>query len=105
MSGTLHQPEEVPVARGECNCGAVQFEIDANGLLSVLARDIATGRDVKVSLQSAVEVSDEAVEKMLADSLEHAFEVPLRAAQLLGHGQLHLGKHLGLLGHQGLVFC
>jgi molecular chaperone DnaK len=52
----------------------VQFEIDANGLLSVLARDVATGRDTRVSVHSAVEVSDEAVEKMLADSLEHAFE-------------------------------
>jgi molecular chaperone DnaK len=62
-----------PAPRGQARVG-VQFEIDANGLLSVLARDIATGRDTKVSLESAVEVSDEAVEKMLADSLEHAFE-------------------------------
>ncbi|HEY5954413.1 MAG TPA: Hsp70 family protein, partial [Terrimicrobiaceae bacterium] len=62
-----------PAPRGQARVG-VQFEIDANGLLSVLARDIATGHDTKVSLQSAVEVSDEAVEKMLADSLEHAFE-------------------------------
>jgi molecular chaperone DnaK len=62
-----------PAPRGRARIG-VQFEIDANGLLSVLARDIATGRDTKVSMKSAVEVSDEAVEKMLADSLEHAFE-------------------------------
>ena len=59
--------------RGQARVG-VQFEIDANGLLSVLARDIATGRDTKVSMESAVEVSDEAVEKMLSESLEHAFE-------------------------------
>jgi molecular chaperone DnaK len=62
-----------PAPRGQARVG-VQFEIDADGLLSVLARDIATGRDTKVSMHSAVEVSDEAVEKMLADSLEHAFE-------------------------------
>ena len=62
-----------PAPRGQARVG-VQFEIDANGLLSVLARDIATGHDTKVSMRSAVEVSDEAVEKMLADSLEHAFE-------------------------------
>lgn len=62
-----------PAPRGQARVG-VQFEIDANGLLSVLARDTATGRDTKVSMHSAVEVSDEAVEKMLADSLEHAFE-------------------------------
>ena len=62
-----------PAPRGQARVG-VQFEIDANGLLSVLARDIATGRDTKINLASAVEVSDDAVEKMLADSLEHAFE-------------------------------
>jgi molecular chaperone DnaK len=62
-----------PAPRGQARVG-VQFEIDANGLLSVLARDIATGRDTKVSMKSAVEVSDEAVEKMLSESLEHAFE-------------------------------
>ena len=62
-----------PAPRGQARVG-VQFEIDANGLLSVLARDIVTGRDTKISMESAVEVSDEAVEKMLADSLEHAFE-------------------------------
>ena len=62
-----------PAARGQARVG-VQFEIDADGLLSVLARDIATGRDTKVKMQSAVEVSDEAVEKMLSDSLDHAFE-------------------------------
>ena len=62
-----------PAVRGRARVG-VQFEIDADGLLSVLARDIATGRDTKVKMESAVEVSDEAVEKMLSDSLDHAFE-------------------------------
>ena len=62
-----------PAPRGQARVG-VQFEIDANGLLSVLARDIAAARDTRVSMKSAVEVSDAAVEKMLADSLEHAFE-------------------------------
>ena len=62
-----------PAVRGQARVG-VQFEIDADGLLSVLARDIATGRDTKVKMESAVEVSDEAVEKMLSDSLDHAFE-------------------------------
>jgi molecular chaperone DnaK (HSP70) len=52
----------------------VQFEIDADGLQRALGRDIATGLDVTVKVESAVEVSDEAVEKMLSDSLEHAFE-------------------------------
>lgn len=62
-----------PAPRGQARVG-VQFELDASGLLHVLTRDVATGQDTKVAIESAVEVSDEAVEKMLADSLEHAFE-------------------------------
>ena len=52
----------------------VQFEIDANGILHVLARDTKTGAEKILELKSAVDVSDEAVETMLADSLDHAFE-------------------------------
>lgn len=59
--------------RGQARVG-VQFELDASGLLHVLTRDVATGQDTRIAIESAVEVSDEAVEKMLADSLEHAFE-------------------------------
>ena len=50
----------------------VQFEIDVNGILHVLARDTKTGREEIVELKSAVDVSDEAVEAMLAESLDHA---------------------------------
>jgi molecular chaperone DnaK len=52
----------------------VQFEIDADGILHVLARDTRTGAEKIVNLTSAVDVSDEAVETMIAGSLEHAFE-------------------------------
>lgn len=52
----------------------VQFEIDADGILKVLARDIQTGREKRLELKSAVEVADEKVEEMLEDSLAHAFE-------------------------------
>lgn len=67
---------EIPfeaLPKGKARVG-VQFEIDANGMLSVLARDIASGRERVVEMASAVDVSDEAVEKMLEDSLENAFE-------------------------------
>jgi molecular chaperone DnaK len=62
-----------PLPKGQARVG-IQFELDANGILHVLARDTATGADTVVKIESAVEVSDEAVEKMLGDSLEHAFE-------------------------------
>ncbi len=52
----------------------VQFEIDANGILSVLARDIQTGAERVLQIKSAVDVSDDAVEAMIAESLDHAFD-------------------------------
>jgi molecular chaperone DnaK len=52
----------------------VQFEIDANGILHVLARDTKAGREKIVEMKSAVDVEDSAVQKMVEESVEHAFE-------------------------------
>ena len=52
----------------------VQFEIDANGILHVLARDTKTGREKIVEMKSAVDVDDSAVQKMVEESVEHAFD-------------------------------
>jgi molecular chaperone DnaK len=60
-------------AKAQARIG-VQFEIDADGILQVLARDTRTGVERRVEMSSAVDVSDEAIEKMLEESLEHAFE-------------------------------
>ncbi len=62
-----------PAPKGRARVG-VQFEIDANGILHVLARDVGTGREKIVEIKSAVDVSDEAVEKMISESIDHAFE-------------------------------
>jgi molecular chaperone DnaK len=62
-----------PAAKGVARVG-VQFEIDANGILHVLARDTKTGAEKTVEINSAVDVSDEAVEAMISESLEHAFD-------------------------------
>lgn len=59
--------------KGNARVG-VQFEIDADGILHVLARDTKTNREKIVNVTSAVDVSDEAVEKMISESVEHAFE-------------------------------
>ncbi len=52
----------------------VQFEIDANGILHVLARDTKTGKEKIVEIKSAVDVDDAAVQQMVEESVEHAFE-------------------------------
>ncbi len=58
----------------------VQFEIDANGILHVLARDTHTGKEKIVDMQSAVDVDDEDVQQMVEESVEHAFD-DLRSRQ------------------------
>jgi molecular chaperone DnaK len=65
--------EFAPAPRGVPRVG-VQFEIDANGILHVLARDIATGKQKMVEMKSAVDVDDTAVQQMVEESVEHAFE-------------------------------
>jgi molecular chaperone DnaK len=58
----------------------VQFEIDANGILHVLARDVKTGHQKIVQMRSAVDVDDADVQKMVEESVENAFD-DLRARQ------------------------
>jgi molecular chaperone DnaK len=62
-----------PAPRGVPRLG-VQFEIDANGILRVLARDTRTGREKIVEMKSAVDVDDAAVQQMVEESVEHAFD-------------------------------
>ena len=62
-----------PAPRGVARVG-VQFEIDANGILHVLARDVRTGREKVLQMKSAVDVDDAAVQQMVEESVEHAFE-------------------------------
>ncbi len=58
----------------------VQFEIDANGILHVLARDVKTGHQKIVQMRSAVDVDDADVQKMVEEAVENAFD-DLRARQ------------------------
>jgi molecular chaperone DnaK len=67
-----------PAPRGVPRVG-VQFEIDANGILHVLARDTNTGREKIVEMKSAVDVDDAAVQQMVEESVEHAFDRSGRA--------------------------
>lgn len=58
--------------RGAARVG-VQFEIDADGILHVLARDTDTGLEKVVKVESAVDVDDAKVQAMVEESVEHAF--------------------------------
>lgn len=62
-----------PAPRGVPRVG-VQFEIDSNGILKVLGRDLATGQEQILEIHAAIDVSDEKVEAMVEASIENAFE-------------------------------
>ena len=60
-----------PAPKGVPRVG-VQFAIDADGLLHVLARDTRTGREKTVQMRSVVDVDDTEVQRMVEESLDHA---------------------------------
>lgn len=58
----------------------VRFQIDANGILNVSARELRTGIEQSIEVKPSYGLTDEEVEQMLIDSFEHAeadFEVRL----------------------------
>ncbi len=61
----------------------VKFLIDADGILNVIARDLRTGDAQTVEVKPSYGLSDEEVERMLVDSIEHA-EEDFAATQLIG---------------------
>ncbi len=50
----------------------VQFQIDANGILSVTARELRTEVEQTIEVKPSYGLTDEEVERMLLDSFEHA---------------------------------
>lgn len=52
----------------------VSFDIDANGILSVSARDVATHKEQKIVIKSSGGLSEAEVERMIKDAEAHAEE-------------------------------
>ncbi|HOR25219.1 MAG TPA: molecular chaperone DnaK [Opitutaceae bacterium] len=52
----------------------VTFDIDANGILHVSAKDLGTGKDQKITIQGSSGLSKEEVEKMTKEAELHAEE-------------------------------
>jgi len=50
----------------------VQFQIDANGILSVTARELRTDVEQTIEVKPSYGLTDDEVERMLLDSFEHA---------------------------------
>jgi molecular chaperone DnaK len=67
LSGIPPAPRGVPQIE-------VTFDIDANGILNVTAKDNATGKDQKVTITSSSGLSKEEVERMAKEAESHSAE-------------------------------
>jgi len=52
----------------------VTFDIDANGILHVTAKDMATGKEQSIRIEASSGLSDEEIERMVKEAKEHAAE-------------------------------
>ncbi len=59
----------------------VAFDIDANGIVNVSAKDLGTGKEQKIEIQSGSGLSDEEIKQMVGDAETHA-EDDRRAREL-----------------------
>jgi molecular chaperone DnaK len=66
----------------------VTFDIDANGILNVTAKDMATGRDQKITITSSSGLSKEDVNRMAKEAEAHAAEDRARREEIESKNQL-----------------
>ncbi len=52
----------------------VAFDIDANGILNVSAKDLGTGKEQKIEIKAGSGLSDEEIKNMVTDAESHAEE-------------------------------
>src|SRR6058998_3604656 len=52
----------------------VGFDIDANGILNVSAKDLGTGKEQKIEIKSGSGLSDDEIKRMVSDAESHAEE-------------------------------
>src|SRR5690606_39978090 len=66
----------------------VTFDIDANGILHVSAKDRATGKEQKVRIEASSGLSDKEIEKMVKDAEAHAKDDEERRQKVDARNQL-----------------
>ena len=71
--GSFNLTEIPPAPRGVPQIN-VKFDIDANGIINVTAKDLGTGKDAKITIESASKMSEADVEKMKGDAEKFAEE-------------------------------
>jgi len=81
----------------------VTFDIDANGIMHVSAKDKGTGREQRIEIKSDSGLTKEEIERMIRDAEAHAAEDHKRREQVDARNELdsliyRVEKNLGELG-------
>ena len=75
LQGILAAPRGVPKIE-------VTFDVDANGILSVTAKDTATGKDQKITITASSGLSEAEIQKMVRDAADHEADDKVRRGQV-----------------------
>ncbi|CAN5908623.1 molecular chaperone DnaK [soil metagenome] len=71
----------MPAPRGVAKV-EVAFDIDANGILSVTAKDTATGKEQKITITASSGLSEGEIQKMVKDAADHEVDDKARREQI-----------------------
>ncbi|HEX3319271.1 MAG TPA: molecular chaperone DnaK [Terriglobales bacterium] len=85
--GKFHLTGLPPAPRGLPQI-EVTFDIDANGILNVTAKDMATGKDQKITITSSSGLSKEEVERMAKEADSHSTEDKAKREEIEAKNQL-----------------
>jgi len=85
--GTFHLDGIPPAPRGVPQI-EVAFDIDANGILNVSAKDLGTGKDQKITITGSSGLSKDEVDRMTKEAELHAEEDKKKREAVEAHNQL-----------------
>ena len=85
--GKFHLVGIPPAPRGVPQV-EVTFDIDANGIVNVSAKDVGTGREQKITITASSGLSKEEIDKMMKDAEAHAGEDEKKKAAIEARNRL-----------------
>ncbi|MEZ5346193.1 MAG: molecular chaperone DnaK [Pyrinomonadaceae bacterium] len=85
--GKFHLVGIPPAPRGVPQV-EVTFDIDANGIVNVSAKDVGTGREQKITITASSGLSKEEIDKMMKDAEAHSADDETKKAEIEARNRL-----------------